>query len=303
MKTGGEAAELAHDFFTQSDAHVLLLSATPYKPFTYAEETAEGAGHYEDFLKTLEFLAASEGPLDALRSDLDALRQAALSGEPTAAIRDRVQARLRRWIARTERPAGARRTTTLDMTTRPFGVRAEDFSGWVALKRVADEVRGPLSVEYWKSSPYFLNFLSGYRVGERVRDHMKVPDRRARLMPLFRGAQRIARSDVEGFQPLEWANARMRALAAETLDAGLVAIALDAAVHSLPLARRPVRVGRAGRDHEAAHLLQLGGRSLGHRLPPELRGPAAHLRGLRAGREHARGPGRDLEPPRLPDGG
>ena len=220
VKTGGEAAELAHDFFTQSDAHVLLLSATPYKPFTYAEETAEGAGHYEDFLKTLEFLAASEGPLDALRSDLDALRQAALSGEPTAAIRDRVQNRLRRWIARTERPAGARRTTTLDMTTGPFGVRAEDFSGWVALKRVADEVRGPLSVEYWKSSPYFLNFLSGYRVGERVRDHMKVPDRRARLMPLFRGAQRIARSDVEGFQPLEWANARMRALAAETLEQG-----------------------------------------------------------------------------------
>ena len=142
VKTGGEAAELAHDFFTQSDAHVLLLSATPYKPFTYAEETAEGAGHYEDFLKTLEFLAASEGPLDALRSDLDALRQAALSGEPTAAIRDRVQNRLRRWIARTERPAGARRTTTLDMTTGPFGVRAEDFSGWVALRRVADEVRG-----------------------------------------------------------------------------------------------------------------------------------------------------------------
>ena len=220
VKTGGEAAELAHDFFTQSDAHVLLLSATPYKPFTYAEETAEGAGHYEDFLKTLAFLAASEGPLDALRSDLDALRQAALSGEPTAAIRDRVQNRLRRWIARTERPAGARRTTTLDMTTRPFGVRAEDFSGWVALKRVADEVRGPLGVEYWKSAPYFLNFLSGYRVGERVRDHMKVPDRRARLMPLFRGAQRIARSDVERFQPLEWANARMRALAAETLEQG-----------------------------------------------------------------------------------
>ena len=37
VTTGDEAAELAHDFFTQSDAHVLLLSATPYKPFTYAE--------------------------------------------------------------------------------------------------------------------------------------------------------------------------------------------------------------------------------------------------------------------------
>ena len=220
VKSGTEAAELANYFFTQSDARVLLLSATPYKPFTYAEESAGGAGHYEDFLKTVKFLAASERPVDAVRADLDALRQAALSGEPTAAIRDRVQARLRRWIARTERPTDDRRTTTLDVAASPFRVRAEDFSGWVALKRVADEVGGPLGIEYWKSAPYFLNFLSGYRVGEHVREHMKVPDRRSRLMPLFRGAQRIARSDVERFQPLEWANARMRALAAEVLDPG-----------------------------------------------------------------------------------
>jgi len=39
-------------------------------------------------------------------------------------------------------------------------------------------------------------------------------------MPLFHGAQRISRLDVEQFQQLEWGNARMRALAAETLDRG-----------------------------------------------------------------------------------
>ena len=38
VKTGGEAAELAHEFFNQSDARVLLLSATPYKPFTYSKK-------------------------------------------------------------------------------------------------------------------------------------------------------------------------------------------------------------------------------------------------------------------------
>ena len=220
VTTGDEAAELAHDFFTQSDAHVLLLSATPYKPFTDAEESADGAGHYEDFLKTLEFLAASDRPVDSVQVDLDALRQAALAGEPTAAIRDRVQIQLRRWIARTERPTGTRHTTTLDTTTGRLRVLAEDFAGFVALRHVADAVKAPLSVEYWKSSPYFLNFLSGYRVGDRVRDAMKAPDRRARLLPFFRGAQRIAKSDVEQFQPLEWANARMRALAAETLEQG-----------------------------------------------------------------------------------
>ena len=83
LKTGGEAAELAHEFFNQSDARVLLLSATPYKPFTYAEEAEDGGGHYADFLKTLEFLADSEEPVESLQADLAAMRQAALAGEPT----------------------------------------------------------------------------------------------------------------------------------------------------------------------------------------------------------------------------
>jgi len=220
VKTGGEAAELAHEFFNQSDARVLLLSATPYKPFTYSEEAEEGGGHYADFLKTLEFLAASDEPVESLQADLAAMRQAALAGEPTAAIRDRVQAQLRRWIARTERPTGDTRATTLDSETSRFRVESDDFAGFVALRRVADEVKAPLGVEYWKSAPYFLNFLSGYRVGERVRDWMKDAESRARLVPLFHGAQRIDKANIERFQPIDWANARMRALYGATLKQG-----------------------------------------------------------------------------------
>ena len=220
VKTGGEAAELAHEFFNQSDARVLLLSATPYKPFTYAEEAEDGGGHYADFLKTLEFLAASDEPVESLQADLAAMRQAALAGEPTAAIRDRVQAQLRRWIARTERPTGDTRATPLDSEKSPFRVQSDDFAGFVALRRVANEVKAPLGVEYWKSAPYFLNFLSGYRVGERVRDWMKDAESRARLVPLFDGAQRIDKANVERFRPLDWANARMRALYGATLKQG-----------------------------------------------------------------------------------
>ena len=132
----------------------------------------------------------------------------------------RVQSRLRKWIARTERPSGNDRAVTVHGNTDQLRVRAEDFNGFVALRNVADAVRAPLTVEYWKSSPYFFNFLRGYRVGENLRDHMKDADRRTELTPLFRGAQRIDKSSVENFQPLEWGNARMRALAAEILDQG-----------------------------------------------------------------------------------
>ena len=220
IKTGGDAAELADDLFNHPDAHVLLLSATPYKPFTYAEETGPDGGHYADFLKTLDFLAASDSAVDSVRTDLEELRQAALSGEPTVDVRDRVQSQLRQWIARTERPSGNDRAITVHGNMDQLRMRPEDFNGFVALRNVANAVRAPLTVEYWKSSPYFLNFLRGYRVGEHLREDMKDPDRRTELAPLFRGAQRISKLDVEQFQPLEWGNARMRALAAEALDQG-----------------------------------------------------------------------------------
>ena len=220
VKTGGDAAELADDLFNHPDSHVLLLSATPYKPFTYVEETGPEGGHYADFLRTLDFLAASNAAVDSVRADLDELRQAALVGEPTVVVRDRVQSQLRKWIARTERPSGNDRSITVHGNTDQIRVRAEDFNGFVALRNVAHAVRAPLTVEYWKSSPYFLNFLRGYRVGENLRDHMKDADRRTELTPLFRGAQRIDKSSVENFQEIEWGNARMRALAAETLDQG-----------------------------------------------------------------------------------
>ena len=219
VETGGEAAEMADDFFSQRDARVLLLSATPYKPFTFAEEAAEGTDHYADFMKTLEFLTNSETSVISVNADLNELRQAALSGEATAEIRDRVQGRLRSWISRTERPTRVWPITTVDTTTGQ-SVQAKDFEGYVTLRRIAEEVSAPLTVEYWKSAPYFLNFLSGYRVGDKVRAAMKNPERRSQLTPLFEGAQRIAKADVEQFQQLDWANARMRALADDLLPQG-----------------------------------------------------------------------------------
>ena len=236
----GEAAELADYFFRQPDAHVLLLSATPYKPFTYAEEAPPDADHYADFLKTLEFLADSDSSVESVREDLDALRQAALSGEPTAAIRDRVQGRLRTWIARTERPPVARQTTTLDSAGSQARVRAEDFAGFVALRNIADAVRAPLTVEYWKSSPYFLNFLQRISDrGARSRRHegSGSPGPTATPIPRCSADPTVRRGPV----PADRVGKRPHACpCSRDTRSGLVATALDAPVSPLPFARRSV---------------------------------------------------------------
>ena len=52
-----EVSELAHDLFTAEHVKVLLLSATPYKMFTLAEERElTGDDHYSDFIGTVDFL-------------------------------------------------------------------------------------------------------------------------------------------------------------------------------------------------------------------------------------------------------
>ena len=49
---------------------------------------------------------------------------------------------------------------------------------------------------------------------------MKEPDSRRQLVPLFQGAQRTAKSEVDQFRQIGWGNARLRALADERLSQG-----------------------------------------------------------------------------------
>ena len=80
---------------------------------------------------------------------------------------------------------------------------------------------------------------------------MKDPVRRSQLLPLYRGAQRIARSKVVRFRPLEWANARMRALAEQTLGRGwwrLLWIPPSLPYHSLGGPYESIKPGEITKD-------------------------------------------------------
>ena len=65
-----------------------------------------------------------------------------------------------------------------DKLDQPAPPTVQDMLGFVALRRIADEVGGALSVEYWKSAPYFLNFMDGYQLSEKFREHELDPSSR-----------------------------------------------------------------------------------------------------------------------------
>jgi hypothetical protein len=69
---------LAHDLFSYSDAQsstkVVLLSATPYKMYTLSHEAAAD-NHYEDFLRTIQFLQSNQTDTEVFEKLLGEYRQ------------------------------------------------------------------------------------------------------------------------------------------------------------------------------------------------------------------------------------
>jgi hypothetical protein len=177
-----EAGELARQLFDWSDgherAHVLLLSATPYKPYTLQQESQDES-HYTDFLKTVEFLfkdpkktAAIALCMREFRREL--LKGSALNVETLQIHRTRIEEGLIKVMSRTERvtAVGDEMSMHRSMEHGDLCIEAEDLPGYVELRALSDALQSPDPMEYWKSAPYALQFMENYRLSEQLRDQV-----------------------------------------------------------------------------------------------------------------------------------
>lgn len=221
LDTKNEAGELAHHLFDYPDARVLLLSATPYKPFTYAEEASEGDDHQRDFLRTVDFLirGCPSASLDTVATQLAEYRTAAVAGAPVTGLANELRHELLKVMCRSERPetAGGSMHVERRADARPSEA---DLIGYVALRRVAAHVDGQMTMEYWKSAPYFINFMDGYQLAAKVRDSLSNSRGADGLPKLLASTQRLSSRALRQFEPIDLGNARLRQLAAETVEAG-----------------------------------------------------------------------------------
>lgn len=221
LEEGGEAAELAHHLFDYGNAKVLLLSATPYKPYTLAEEERGGDSHHRDFMKTLAFLAeGSPMDLDAIGGLLGDFRTAVVSGSEKTELTRQLRERLLVGMSRTERPQLGKDGMLRERNLPAQPVTVDDLIGFSALRTLAAELESQATVEYWKSTPYFVNFMDGYQLGAAARDALASQKGRDRLQSLFATTQRLDRQAIEKFTPVDFGNGRLRALAAETVEEG-----------------------------------------------------------------------------------
>jgi len=167
-----ESSMLAHKFLFESPAKILLLSATPYKPYSTLEELSEqGEDHYQEFMQVIDFLlhqADKQAAFHEVWKDYSAHLSELAVGDWTvlAASKDRAQSALYQCMCRTERRSDAivDLSRACDMTELCEG----DVLSYTQIQGLMDQLElGRFPVEYVKSAPYLLSFMN-YKVKDKI---------------------------------------------------------------------------------------------------------------------------------------
>lgn len=214
LTEGNEAAELAHALFDYPAAKVLLLSATPYKPYT-AAATDGDEDHYSEFMETLDFLATgSSVSVGNIKRQFAEYRDGVLNGRPVDDIAAELRDTLIKVMSRTERPqvVGG---MVLDKTLASPTPDAADFAEYVGLQKLATELEAPITIEYWKSIPQFVNFMETYKVAGVLAKRPGADGDRARA--LLAGLDSLDAPSLRAYEAIDSHNGNFRAFSNDVL--------------------------------------------------------------------------------------
>lgn len=226
-----EASELAETLFEYSDkkvvnhqVRVLLLSATPYKMFTLDLEKEE-EDHYKDFIKTLEFLFNDSDRVKKVENLIAEHRRTLYSdglNNSSTNHKKNLENTLRSVMCRTERvPATSEKDSMLEEKRSTAPLKSSDLEDAAMVNKIAACLDAGEHIEYWKSAPYLLNFLKGYKVRRKLDDRMNDPSRE--LLDAFSKSRNslLTERNFHGKKRLDPANPRMRVLFEDTVEKGM----------------------------------------------------------------------------------
>lgn len=212
------AAELARQFLEYDGAKLLLLSATPYKALTTGQDDA-GEDHAKEFTELLGFLAHEEPTWMATLDKLLARRRRQLAAIEPGDNAASVERHLKKYMCRTERPQLGDDDMLRVIEMAPDDVRPADLRSLASLTRFSHAAGTGNPLEYWKSVPYFANFLGEYQLGKAL--DRAAADGDGDLRAYATATTTIDREKLTSFQRLEGDNAKYRSVERHMLDSGL----------------------------------------------------------------------------------
>ena len=228
--------------FLQGETRVLLLSATPFRLYsTEAElDTGELGDSYKEFLEVMDFLAGDDAAEhDRVKrvwgvyvSKMRLLTAGACGIDEVIAARAAAEEVARGLMVRTERQSTGELGPIADITThgarsgegrlaRPpaIAITPNDIRAYVrmrALARKADPDRGLMSVDYVKSCPFPLSFMSDYKLFKQL---VKKAEEHPELISADKSADGgllwLRSWDVSSYKRIKVRHARFQALLAD----------------------------------------------------------------------------------------
>jgi hypothetical protein len=217
-----QPSTLAHRLIANTPT--LLLSATPYR-MDAAKHELEAQ---ESLLALLRFLF-NDGPevrqvqggfaelafaLGTVRTDTAEQREYSL--ERVRQAKTMLENLLTQVMSRYERP----QSDPFDPPLPPLALEPEDVSAYLALQRAVDlaatwtKLHSRATVEFWKSAPYLVNFMRGYRIKQTLAAALSDRRHRRRVAASLASAKnaQLHWRDVEHYRKVVAPNPRLRLL-------------------------------------------------------------------------------------------
>ncbi len=177
-----EQSMLANRFFNTNkhNTNILLLSATPYKPYSTLEElNADGCDeHYRDFMKVIDFLFTTKDSADKFKliwqHYSDSLKRTEVTDlTPLLDAKKKAEESLYRVMCRTERFNSG---IIDDSGVTDIEVLPGDILSYAQGQHLIDSLEdqypdanlGNFPIEYVKSAPYLLSFMDKYELKKRL---------------------------------------------------------------------------------------------------------------------------------------
>lgn len=231
-----ESSQLAQSLFNYNSgvsedssaaARVLMLSATPYKMYTQAHES-ETDDHYQDFLKTLEFLLDGSERVSELEQLVKKYREALYQlreygSEELMIVRRQIESLLKNVMVRTERLSSSsdRNGMLAEKVGQGMQLTSGEISSYLSLRKIGKSLGQTQVMEYWKSAPYLLNFMDDYKLSRKLTEELEKSS--AEIIETISTATPetlLSSKEVQRYHRIDPVNARLRMLAEHTVERG-----------------------------------------------------------------------------------
>jgi len=228
-----EATVIAQKVFNTSHVKILLLSATPFKPFTTRIDADFEEDHHKEFTDVLTFLFNSqkEKLIDYeinRKAFFDYLRRPEEINEVNTNEKTILEQLYREVISRTERLLVSDDKNTLLKNTASFvELKKEDILNFIETDKIIQKLieisqkSNQTLVDFSKSAPFPLSFMEKYKVKEDLATYSKNSKELKQTIKKYNYAW-VDTKRIHEYKPLgEIPNGNMRELFKHSLTKGM----------------------------------------------------------------------------------